>query len=229
MAEGLNVEVAHKLTEHEQRTERRNARWHEAVGIIEVALLALVAIATAWSGYQAAKWDGQQSELYGHATTYRFKADAASTYGGQLLASRRLDLHRLPPGARGRGSSSSSSCTSGASPRTTRPAFVAWLRTDPFTNPSAPAGPGVMPQYHNPYFASAATLNAQASATFDKGTAARDTAERYIRDTVLFASVLFLVAVAQRFEKRELRIATITIAFVLAAYTCVAVITLPMI
>ncbi len=226
MAEGLNVEVAHKLTEHEQRTERRNARWHEAVGIIEVALLALVAIATAWSGYQAAKWDGQQSELYGHATTYRFKADAASTYGGQLLAAdasiftaylqahaagdvqlEQLYIRRFTPDY--------------------KTAFVAWLRTDPFTNPSAPAGPGVMPQYHNPYFASAATLNAQASATFDKGTAARDTAERYIRDTVLFASVLFLVAVAQRFEKRELRIATITIAFVLAAYTCVAVITLP--
>jgi hypothetical protein len=86
-----------------------------------------------------------------------------------------------------------------------------------------------MTQYHNPYFTSADHLNAQASATFDKGTSARDTAERYIRDTVLFASVLFLVAVAHRFEARELRVATIVIAFVLAAYTCIVVITLPMI
>ena len=168
MAEGMNVEVAHKLTEHEQRSERRNARWQEAVGIIEVALLALVAIATAWSGYQAAKWDGQQSELYGHATTYRFKADAASTYGGQLLAAdasiftaylqahaagdvqlEQLYIRRFTPDY--------------------KTAFVAWLRTDPFTNPSAPAGPGVMPQYHNPYFVSADNLNAQASATFEQG------------------------------------------------------------
>lgn len=35
------------------------------------------------------------------------------------------------------------------------------------------------------------------------GTAARDTAERYLRDTVLFASVLFLVAIAQRFKVRS--------------------------
>ncbi len=228
MAEGLNVEVAHKLTEHEQRTERRNARWQEAVGIIEVALLALVAIATAWSGYQAAKWDGQQSELYGHATTYRFKADAASTYGGQLLAAD-ASIFTAYLQAHAAGDVQLEQLYIRRFTLDYKTAFVAWLRTDPFTNPSAPAGPGVMPQYHNPYFASAATLNAQASATFDKGTAARDTAERYIRDTVLFASVLFLVAVAQRFEKRELRIATITIAFVLAAYTCVAVITLPMI
>ena len=34
------------------------------------------------------------------------------------------------------------------------------------------------------------------AATFSQGTAARDTAERYLRDTVLFASVLFLVEIA---------------------------------
>ena len=54
--------------------------------IIEVVVLAIVAIATAWSGYQATKWDGQQSLLYGQASRDRFQADAASTYGGQLLS-----------------------------------------------------------------------------------------------------------------------------------------------
>ena len=37
-------------------------------------------------------------------------------------------------------------------------------------------------------------------AGFNQGSAARDNAERYLRDTVLFASVLFLVAIAQRFR-----------------------------
>lgn len=46
-------------------------------------------------------------------------------------------------------------------------------------------------------------------------------------DIVLFASVLFLVAIAQRFKVRSVRIATTTIAFGLAAYTTVAVATLP--
>jgi hypothetical protein len=108
-----------------------------------------------------------------------------------------------------------------------RVAFVAWLKTDPFTNPTAPPGPGYMPQYRNLSFESAARLNALASATFNQGTAARDTAERYVRDTVLFASVLFLVAIAQRFKVRSVRIATTTIAFGLAAYTTIAVATLP--
>ena len=108
-----------------------------------------------------------------------------------------------------------------------RVAFVAWLKTDPFTNPAAPPGPGLMPQYRNPSFESAARLNALAAATFNQGTAARDTAERYLPDTVLFATVLFLVAIAQRFKVRSVRIATTTVALGLAAFTTVAVLTLP--
>ena len=45
-----------------------------------------------------------------------------------------------------------------------------------------------------------------------------------MRDTVLFATVLFLVAIAQRFKVRSVRIAG---AFGLAAFTTVAVLTLP--
>ena len=84
-----------------------------------------------------------------------------------------------------------------------------------------------MPQYRNPSLVSATRLNALASATFDQGTAARDTADRYVRDTVLFASVLFLVAIAQRFKIRSVRTATITVALGLAAYTAFAMLTLP--
>ena len=67
--------------------------------IIEVVVLAIVAIATAWSGYQATKWDGQQLLVYGQASRDRFQADAASTYGGQLVHRRRQLLHRLVAGA----------------------------------------------------------------------------------------------------------------------------------
>ena len=57
MPEQMNVEVAHKLSEREQAA-REKRRWEEALEILEVLLLAAAAIATAWSGYQAAKGDG---------------------------------------------------------------------------------------------------------------------------------------------------------------------------
>src|SRR4030095_16105599 len=96
-----------------------------------------------------------------------------------------------------------------------RGAFAAWLKTDPFTNPAAPAGPGYMPQYRNPQLEEAKRLNAQATTTFEEGTAARETADRYVRATVLFALVLFLVAVGQRFRIRGVRIAANTVALAL--------------
>ena len=60
-------------------------RAFDRIEIVEVAVLALVAIATAWSGYQATQWGGSQALLYGQASTTRFAADAASTRGGQFL------------------------------------------------------------------------------------------------------------------------------------------------
>jgi hypothetical protein len=63
----------------------------------------------------------------------------------------------------------------------------------------------------------AARLNATASATFDQGTTARDNAERYLRDPVLFATVLFVVAIAQRFKVRAVRVTTTAIALAMAA------------
>ena len=41
-----------------------------------------------------------------------------------------------------------------------RRAFDAWLKTDPFTDPAAPAGPGHMPEYRNPQLEEAERLNA---------------------------------------------------------------------
>ena len=56
----MNVEVAHKLTEREEREANDKRRWQELAEIGEVIILAIVAVATAWSGYQAAKWDGRR-------------------------------------------------------------------------------------------------------------------------------------------------------------------------
>ena len=48
-------------------------------------VLALAAIATAWSGFQASEWDDRRALMYGQASTERFEANAASTLGGQQL------------------------------------------------------------------------------------------------------------------------------------------------
>jgi hypothetical protein len=226
MSEELNGGTAAQAAATDEEQRRRKRRWETLVEIVEVLVLAIVAIATSWSGYSAARWDGRQSLLYGHASANRFKADAASTKGGQQLAAD-SSLFTAYLQARAAGDSKLAAVYVRRFTTDYRAAFLAWLKTGPFTNPAAPPGPGYMPQYHNPDLAAAARLNAAASATFDAGTAARDNSERYLRDTVLFATVLFVVAIAQRFKVRAVRVTTTAIALALAGYTTVEMLTLP--
>jgi len=209
-----------------KKESQRKKRWETLVEIVEVLVLAIVAVATSYSGYVAARWDGRQALLYGHASTDRFRADAASTRGGQELVA---DASIFTAYLQAHSAGDTKLATQYVRRFTPdyRTAFAAWLKTDPFTNPAAPAGPADMPQYRNPQLENAAHLNETASATFEEGSIARDNAEAYLRDTVLFATVLFVVAIAQRFKVRAVRATTTAIALALAAYTTVAMLALP--
>ena len=108
-----------------------------------------------------------------------------------------------------------------------RPAFAAWMATDPFHNPKAPAGPIVMPQYHNANLEASAKWEERASAAFETGTAARETGDKYLRNTVLLATVLFLTALAQRFKVRNVRVGLICVSGVLLVVALYFVVTYP--
>lgn len=216
MPEQVNVEVAQKLSEREKAA-REKHRWEEVIEILEVLLLAAAAIATAWSGYQAAKGDGQQSVLYSDASVDRVQANTAAALGQQRLAADGAMFSAWLEARAANDADLQAMLVRRFSPEY-RMAFAAWLGTRPFTNPDAPPGPGDMPQYHNPQMEQAEQLNEQAATLEEAGTEARHTAEEYVRATVLFALVLFLVAVGQRFRLRGVRIATIATAFGLLAY-----------
>jgi hypothetical protein len=228
MPEGANVEVAHKLSEsgHDHATNTSGKRWYGLVEAAEVAILAVVAVATAWSGFQASQWDGEQSFQYGQSSRLRFEAEAASTLAGQeLSADSAMFTAWLQAHAAG-----DVALENEMSRRLTpdyHEAFDAWLATDPFNNPDAPPGPAAMPQYHPPNKVKADALNAEASAAFADGTEARETGDKYVRDTVLFATVLFLVAIGQRFTSHRARLAVNSIAGIVLVYTLASVVSLP--
>ena len=82
MPEEMNIETAYALSERGAGTPEEHRRWRELGEIFEIVILAIVAVATAWSGYQAARWDGRQAFLYGVSTRIRVEADEAATLGG---------------------------------------------------------------------------------------------------------------------------------------------------
>ncbi len=226
MPEGLNVEVAHKLTENEEQAERRKQRWEEIVEVIEVLVLSLAAIATAWSGFQASQWDDRQGLSYGQATTQRFAASAASTLGGQQLAADSAMFTGWLEARAARNAELATVLVRRFTPDYRR-AFGEWLKTDPLNNPNAPPGPGYMPEYKNPSLEQAKRLDAEAAELFTQGTEAGEKAGKYVRLTVLFALVLFLVAAGQRFRQRPVRISANVLAVCLLVYALVDLIVLP--
>lgn len=224
MPEGLSgAEVAHRLAEHDEKRHSRNQRILE---IVEGILLAIVAVAAAWSGYQAATWSGQQSELYGLASKYRVQADLLATEGGQQRLYDTTTFNSWLQ-AETLGNHEAARVFERRFRPEYRPAFAAWIRTDPFHNPHAPPGPVFMPQYHNASAERAARLEVRAGATFEQGTKARDRSDDYVRNTVLLATVLFLAAIAQRFTVVKVRLGLIAVAGALLIVAVFAIVTYP--
>jgi hypothetical protein len=74
--------VIRKLNQVRQSGDTSPSRL-EVIEIIQAMILALVAVATAWSGYQAAQWAGKRAEAYAHANRLRVTAEGLATLAGQ--------------------------------------------------------------------------------------------------------------------------------------------------
>jgi hypothetical protein len=195
---------------------KRERRSEAILEILEACLLAAVAVATAWSGYQSARWDGSSAESYALASKYRVESDEAATLGGQQ---RLYDVTTFNSWLQARSSGDRKSAVLLEQRFTDnyKVAFDAWLKTDPFNNPKAPPGPIFMPQYVNPLEARAGELGVKAADALDAGAHARETGDDYVRVTVFLATVLFTVAVSQRFRNSRVRVALIAVAAVFLA------------
>ncbi len=232
MPEGLSpAEVGKEIAEHKKLVEEekheeeahRQDRW---LSILEAILLSLVAVLAAYSGYAAAKWGTESSVTLAKASAERTRANRADIEGivtrtldsasfnawftaftaGNANAER-LALRRLRPGY--------------------RPAFNAWLATDPAHNPNAPPGPAYMKQYVIPQEVTATVLDAKADTAFAEGASAGATADKYIRDTVFLATVLFLVGISGHFRIRSARLGLIGIGGLLLAFAVFQLLGLP--
>ena len=108
-----------------------------------------------------------------------------------------------------------------------RVAFDAWRATRPEANRHAPPGPTYMPQYKQPAKARAVALDAQATAAFNEGSEAGPTADKYVRTTVLLATVLFLVGLSTHFPLLSVRYGLVGLGAVLLVASAVQLLPLP--
>ena len=217
--------VIRKLNQVRQSGDRSQSRL-EVIEIIEAAILALVAVATAWSGYQAAKWAGNRAEQYANASRLRVTAEGLATLAGQerIYDS---DTFNSWLAARLDGKSQTAEFFERRFRDEYRPAFAAWMSTDPFNNAQAPPGPIFMPDYHNANHEQFLRLNKQALEMADQGTKSGETGDNYVRITVLLATVLLITAIGQRFHFKAVRVVFMVLAFLLLCLPLLRLLMLP--
>jgi hypothetical protein len=222
-AGGSNIEIAQHLSEHKESAQSLG---HEILEIAEAVVLAVVAIATAWSGYQAALWTGHQAELYGQASKLRVEAEATATYANQeRLYNASTVVEWLK--AEAHGDKAMANLFERRFLPEFRPAFESWKKTDPLKNPNAPAGPQLMAEYRSAKTEEAAKLNDQATQRFDEGTRDRQYSDNYVRVTVTLATVLLLIAISQRFKTRGVRLGLLAAAVILMSTSVYHILVLP--
>src|SRR5258708_15348977 len=166
---GVNIEIARHLSERPGPRSPEPSRIYEILEIVEAILLALVACATAWSGYQAARWDSQQSELYGRSSKLRVEAEAFSVRSNQERQYNASNVNEWLK-AEVHGEPSLAELFERRFLPEFRPAFEAWKKTDPLHNPNAPAGPAPMPEYHYKSNAEFTRLDHEPTEFFEQGT-----------------------------------------------------------
>ena len=211
------MKIAHELCEKNGNNAQQSSRLEFTIEILEAVILALVALATAWSGFQAAQWDGHQAELYGETNLLSIKAVSLNTSAGQdLLYNTNVLNARL--NANLQGQKQIAQFYEYRFLGEYKIAFDAWIKTDPFNNDEAPPGPAYMPGYRSSKMEEASNLSREALSKFNQGTKARATADDYVLNTVFLATVLVLAAMSQRFHIRSIRMGLIILSFLLLLF-----------
>lgn len=190
------------------------SRLDHRLDVVAAVLLALATVATAWSGYQSSRWNGEQAKAAGLTAGLRIQAARAQ---GLAEAQTLADV------------STFSSWADAYAQKDTllanfyfrrfrpefKPAVDAWIATKPLHNPKAPLTPFAMPEYKLKAQEEADRLDARSAL-------AAATVQRYIQRStdyvlaaVLFATTLFFAGMGTKLPTVGLRRVLLTIGVII--------------
>lgn len=189
-------------------------------------ILAIATLITAWNGYQSFRWSGAQSDHYTKASALRTESIRAASQADQLM---QIDVGLFTNwvNAYAKNDQTLMDFYRARFRDEFKPAFAAWLLTDPKNNISAPSSPFSMPEYSLAKSQDAALLLQKAEQEFEAGQEANGIADGYILNTVILASVLFLAGMASQVKGIRLRILVVTIALLILFWAVYSFIVLP--
>jgi hypothetical protein len=182
-------------------TESHGRDWVE---IAATVLLAIAAVATAWSSYQATRWNGEQAKTSGRVNKTRIEAARAADLAN---AQQQIDVATFMQwvDAYARGETELVNFYRERFRDEFKPAFNAWIATKPLQTAGAPRTPFVMPEYRLAAKAEVARLDQNADELSAQVHRNIQRASNYVLGVVLFAVALFFAGMSTKLTAPVLR------------------------
>jgi TRAP-type C4-dicarboxylate transport system permease small subunit len=198
----------------------------DRLDIAAAILLALAALATAWSSYQASRWNGEQATTASRANASRTNAArAAESAANQTQIDVATFIQWID--ATGRGDGPLAQFYEQRFRPEFRPAFDAWLAQHPLTNPQAPSTPFATPEYQLAAAADARRLDAQTDVLAAAVPRNVQRATNYVLGVVLFAVALFFAGMSSKVHGRTARATLLAAGAIVFVGAAVWIATLP--
>lgn len=175
--------------------------WQE---VLVTVLLVVAATATSWSSYQATRWNGEQATAAGRTNGLRIEAARAQ---GLSEAQIQVDVATFIAWAEADSNGEAATATffEDRFRDEFRPAYEAWLATEPLTNAGAPPTPFAMPEYEITERERAEELDAAAEASAADVRLNIQRSSNYVLTVVLYAIVLFCAGMSTKLSGRKAR------------------------
>ena len=204
-------------------TEDHRRDWVEVAATV---LLALAAVSTAWSSYQATRWNGEQAKTSATVNKTRIEAARASDLAN---AQKQVDVATFMQwvDSYARGETELVSFYRERFRDEFKPAFNAWIATKPIKTAGAPPTPFAMPQYRLAAEDEAARLDENAEELSAQVRRNIQRSSNYVLGVVLFAVALFFAGMSTKLTAPGLRKAMLVVGYVIFVSAVVWIATSP--
>jgi len=196
------------------------------VELAATVLLAVATVATAWSGYQSTRWNGEQAKAAARANALRIDSAKAA---GLANSQTGIDVATFTQwvDAYARKQTELADFYFKRFRAEFRPAVAAWVATRPLKNTDAPLTPFAMPQYKLAARGEAERLDAEAELYAAQARRNIQRASNYVLGVVLFASALFFAGISTKLTSPRLRVALLSIGCAVFLLTALWIATSP--
>ena len=201
-------------------------RTEERLDVLAAVLLALATVATAWSGYQASRWNGEQAKASGRTNGLRIEAARAQ---GLAQAQTQVDVATFSSWADAYAQKDAllADFYFKRFRKEFKPAVQAWIATRPLRNPDAPLTPFVMPQYKLQAREDANRLDSETERSAAAVRLDIQRSSNSVLAVVLFAAALFFAGMSAKLPSPRVRQALLALGLITFLGTVVWLATFP--